>query len=126
MRKQYHFRPSQNGLYAWDVHRLVDLSKDIEPKFISLDSIKELGENYWYGGEGDVPSCVSIAEHCKLIRETDLVYPVILCSRGRVMDGMHRVCKAYIEGRKEIKVVQFTCDPEPDYIDVKHPDDLPY
>jgi hypothetical protein len=42
------------------------------------------------------------------------------------MDGMHRACKAFIEGKETIKVVQFINDPEPDFIDVKNPDDLPY
>ncbi len=126
MRKQYHFRPSKNGLYAWDVHKLIELSKNIEPKNIPLSLIIELNENYWFGGKGDTPICLAIAEHCKLIQETDLKFPIILSSNGRVMDGMHRVCKAFIESRKTIKAIQFSKDPEPDYTDVKHPDDLPY
>ena len=126
MRKQYHFRPSKNGLNAWDVHKLVELSKNIKPTNIPLSSISEVNENYWFGGKGDNPTCLAIAEHCKLMKETDLKFPIILSSNGRVMDGMHRVCKAIIEGRKTIKAVQFSKDPEPDFIDVKHPDDLPY
>ena len=126
LRKQYHFRPSENGLYAWDVHRLVELAKNIEPKYISLSSIEELHENYWFGGKGDNPTCLAIAEHCKLITETDLRFPIILSSNGRVMDGMHRACKAFIEGKETVKVVQFINDPKPDFIDVKNPDDLPY
>lgn len=126
MRKQYHFRPSENGLYAWDVHRLVELSEHIEPKNIPLSTIKELNENYWFGGKRDNPTCSAIAEHCKLITETELKYPIILSSNGRVMDGMHRVCKAFIEGKKTIKAIQFSKDPEPDFTDIKHPDDLPY
>ena len=61
----------------------------------------------------------------RLIEQTDLSYPIILSSDGRVMDGMHRVAKALFEGRKTIEAVQFNQDPEPDYEDV-HPDDLPY
>jgi len=46
-------------------------------------------------------------------------------SDGRVMDGMHRVCKALLEGRETIAALQFELDPEPDFRDVQ-PDDLPY
>jgi len=53
------------------------------------------------------------------------LHPIILASDGRVMDGMHRVCKALNENRETISAVQFENDPEPDYIGV-HPDDLPY
>ena len=126
MRKQYHFRPSKKGLYAWDIDRLIALTKDMESKLIHLDSIQELDENFWFAGEGDIPTCRAIAEHAKLIKETDLSFPIILCSRGRVMDGMHRVCKALVEGEEKIKAVQFVVDPEPDYEDIQSPDDLPY
>lgn len=57
--------------------------------------------------------------------ECDLAYPIILSSDGRIMDGMHRVCKALLENRTEIDAVRFRHDPEPDYIGI-HPDDLPY
>ncbi len=60
-----------------------------------------------------------------LIKETDLNYPIILSSDGRVMDGMHRVAKALLEGQETIEAVQFSQDPKPEYKDV-HPDDLPY
>ncbi|MBT2971095.1 MAG: hypothetical protein B6D72_01730 [gamma proteobacterium symbiont of Ctena orbiculata] len=126
MRKQYHFRSSKQGLDAWDVDRLIELSKAMEPKLICLDSIMELDENYWFGGEGDNPTCRAIAEHAKLIQMTDMTHPIILCSAGRVMDGMHRACRAYIEGEDKIMAVQFVIDPEPDFEDVQSPDDLPY
>jgi len=57
--------------------------------------------------------------------ECDLAFPVILSSDGRVMDGMHRVCKALFENRTEIEAVRFVHDPAPNYIGVD-PDDLPY
>ena len=57
--------------------------------------------------------------------DCDLAFPIILSSDGRVMDGMHRVCKALLQNHTEIKAVRFIQDPEPDYIGV-HPDDLPY
>ena len=82
MRKQYHFRPSRNGLYAWDVDHLVESAKNIEPKFIHINSIKEFDENFWFRGDGDIPTCRAIAEHAKLIQGSDLTFPIILCSNG--------------------------------------------
>ena len=51
MRKQYHFRPSKNGYYAWDVDKLVTRSKDFPVISVKLSEIKELDENFWYGGD---------------------------------------------------------------------------
>lgn len=125
MRKQYHFRPSENGYYAWDVDNLIELSKNFEVKQIPLDSIEEFDENYWFNGKDDNPSCRAITEHFKLVKETNLSYPIILSHDGKIMDGMHRVCKAFLENRTTIKALQFNKDPLPDYENV-HPDDLPY
>lgn len=61
----------------------------------------------------------------ELVNKADLKYPIILSASGRVMDGMHRVCKALLQGWDTIKGVQFEEDPEPDFKDV-YPDDLPY
>lgn len=125
MRKQYHLRPSGRGLLAWDVDRLVRLAADLPRRKVPLRAIRELDEAYWFGGEDARPTCRAVAEHARLIEETDLRYPIILSADGRVMDGMHRVAKAYLEGRAEIEAVQFEIDPEPDYVGVA-PDALPY
>lgn len=125
LRKQYHFRPSKNGYYAWDVHRLIALSKNFKPIQVPVDSIQELDENFWFGGENDVATCRKIVNHIRLIEAADLSYPIILASDSRVMDGMHRVAKSLLLGKTEISAVQFRQDPKPDYEDV-YPDDLPY
>ena len=125
MRKQYHFRPSERGLLAWDVHRLVELSAELPVFDMPLTEVRELDEAFWYGGDGDVPTCRSVALHAKLIDETDLAHPIILSEGGRVMDGMHRVCKALNLGRAMITAVRFETDPEPDFVGVA-PEDLPY
>lgn len=125
MRKQYYFRPSKNGFYAWDVDRLVERSKDLPVILVKLTDIKELDETFWYNGADSKPTVRSIAEHFKLVNETDLEYPIILSKDGRVMDGMHRVAKTLLSGQEEIKAVQFTYEVPPDYEDVQE-DDLPY
>ena len=124
MRKQYHFRPGPTGLRTWDVDRLVALTKDLPVIQIPLSAIAELDKPYWYD-HGAVPTCRSIAEHTRLINEADLSFPIILSSDGGVMDGMHRVAKAVMEGRSSVPARQFAQDPEPDYIGVD-PDKLPY
>jgi hypothetical protein len=121
MRKQYHFRPSAAGLKAWDVDRLVALSRHLHSESVSIASIRELDKTYW----GEPMTCRVVADHARLINESDLSYPVILSSDGRVMDGMHRVLKALLLGRSHIAAVRFVSDPEPDFVGVD-PDDLPY
>ena len=125
LRPQYHFRKSPRGLLAWDVRRLVKLSTDLPIQQVSVSSLAEINENHWYGHDAVEPTCRSIVEHCSLILAADLSYPIILDNTGRVMDGMHRVCRALMESRSHVAAVQFLVDPEPDYVN-REPESLPY
>jgi hypothetical protein len=91
---------------------------------VPLSAIGELDKPYWYD-HGYMPTCRNIAEHARLIIEADLNFPIILSSDGRVMDGMHRVAKAAMEGRNSLAAKKFAQDPEPDYVGVD-PEKLPY
>jgi hypothetical protein len=123
VRRQYHSRVVNGRTLIWDVHRLVELARSYQVRAVSLSSIGELDECFWF--EGEPATCRAVSLHAKLILEADLAYPIILSSSGRVMDGMHRVCRALLEGRTTVAAVQFTTDPEPDYIDADI-DALPY
>jgi hypothetical protein len=57
--------------------------------------------------------------------ECDLSCPIILSSDGWVMDGVHRVGKALLEGRERVQAVRLRSDPPPDFVGVA-PDQLPY
>lgn len=125
MRTQYHFRRSPQGLCAWNIHRLIELTRNLPRERVPLSAIRELDEPYWSGQPGQQLTCRNVVEHTRLILDCDFTYPIILSSDGRVMDGMHRVCKALLEGHSDIEAVRFISDPEPDYIGID-PDDLPY
>lgn len=125
IRAQYHFRPSPEGLLAWDVRRLVRLSRGLPVQAVSLAQLAELDSEHWYGHGNIRPTVRSIVEHCQLMLAAELAYPIILDSAGRVMDGMHRVSKALMQGHTHIDAVQFEQDPVPDHVDCD-PDALPY
>ena len=125
IRAQYYFCNSDDGLLAWDVRRLIELSKDLHVEPIDLTQIVELDENHWYANGSESPTCRSLLQHMQLIEEADLTFPVILDQEGRVMDGMHRVCKAVREGKDTIPAVRFATNPEPDFVGCD-PDELPY
>ena len=125
MRKQYHFWPSARGLLAWDVHRLIELSQGLPQRRIAVSQIHEIDEVYWFDGDRERPTCRNVLLHMKLIQAVDPRFPIILAGDGRVMDGMHRVAQAFLEGREEIDAVQFERTPDPDYVDC-NPQDLPY
>ncbi len=125
MRKQYNFWPGEHGVDAWDIDHLIELSRDLPICDVPLDSITEVDSDYWFRYGPVVPTVRLIVEHMKLVNEVEVVHPVILGAEGRVMDGMHRIARAILEGRSTIKAVQFVIEPEPDYRNCS-PEDLPY
>ena len=125
LRQQYHFRNSLQGLLSWDVFRLIRLAQNLPIIEIPLSNISELDEVFWYDLGDAKPTCRNILEHAQLINNADLQYPIILCHEGRVMDGMHRVCKAQMLGLETIKAVRFSSYLEPDHIGIEA-EELPY
>lgn len=113
MKKQTHSRPTEKGRAVWYTERLWSLARDLPAKWVRIDQIKEFDMDCWFGG--DVPTCRAVARHAKRIADADLSFPIILSSNGKLMDGGHRIAKAWMCGREEIAAVQFVEDPEPDF-----------
>ena len=123
VRKQYYFRQSARGLLAWDVDRLIALSRDFPSKHVRLTDLGELDQPW--SGEGEAQTWRGLIDHVRLIEAADLSFPIILAANGEVMDGRHRIAKAALANRDTIECVQFETDPEPDHVG-KQPEELPY
>jgi hypothetical protein len=124
VRKQYHFWRAATGLDAWDVDRLIRLSRDLPAIDLDVATIGEVDTVYWFD-ETDTPTVRRVVDHVRLINEVDTAHPIILGPDGRVMDGMHRVARAMLEGRTTIRAVRFEQLPNPDYRNCL-PSELPY
>jgi hypothetical protein len=125
MRKQYNAWPGEHGLDAWDVDRLIELTTDLPVIVVALDAIRDVESDYWFSHGAISPTVREIVEHMRLIQEVDTSCPIILSADGRLMDGMHRVARALLDGKRAIRAVQFETDPEPDYRNCRL-EDLPY
>lgn len=125
MRKQYHFWPATDGVDAWDVDRLIALSRDLPAMEVPISSISEVDSVYWFDADQEWPTVRKVAEHARLISEVDTSYPIILGWDGRVMDGMHRIARALLDDQPTIMAVRFEEPVDPDYRNCR-PQDLPY
>lgn len=125
MRKQYHFWPGVNGMDAWDVDRLIELSRNLPIIEVHVDEIGEIDSVYWFDDNARRPTVRRVVDHARLIHEVDASYPIILGPDGRVMDGMHRIAKTMLRGRDVISAVQFDELPDADFLDCR-PEELPY
>lgn len=103
------------GRAFWHDRTLWAAAAALTPARVAIDSIAEFDLNCWFTLRAP-PTCRAVANHAKRIFEADLTYPVILSASGQLMDGGHRIAKAWIAGQTEVLAVRFTEDPEPDWI----------
>jgi hypothetical protein len=94
------------------MHQLWELAKGLPVKKVRLSELDGFDEVQWFGGPRNIlPICRAIAEHARDIYESDLGYPIILSPTGEVLDGWHRICKAFLQGIEELDAIQLTTMP---------------
>lgn len=79
---------------------------------VPIADIAEFDENCWFGGRP--PTCSEVAEHARRIEAADLSHPVILNAGGGLMDGGHRIARAWLDGRTGRRC-PVQVDPPPDW-----------
>ena len=90
----------------WRMHQLWELAAGLPIKKVRLSELDGFDEVRWFGGPRNiVPTCRAIAEHARDINASDLSYPIILSPTGEVLDGWHRICKAFLQQIEELDAV---------------------
>jgi hypothetical protein len=110
-----HSRPTPAGRAFWSTATLWRAAEGLPSRRVPIADIAEFDQDCWFGGK-HTPSCRAVAEHARKIAAADLSYPVILAADGGLMDGGHRIAKAWLAGETEIATVRFEIDPPPDHV----------
>lgn len=114
--RETHSRPAPGGRAFWWTDTLWAAAAGLEPFEVDVDAIAELDMNCWFGPDTP-PTCRAVAEHARRIRDAQPEHPIILAADGGLMDGGHRVARAWLAGEARIRAVRFTVDPEPDWVE---------
>lgn len=115
---QKHSRLTPAGRAFWYTEHLWQLAAGLPVEDVAIDSIPEFDENCWFA---EPPTCREVARHAHRIMHADLDHPVILSADGRLMDGGHRLARAWLEGQTTVKARRFRIDPEPDWVEPVSP-----
>ena len=110
-----HARMLDGKRYVWHVDRLWALASDIAPCQVQVNSLSALDSDCWFGDWCE-PTLRNVADHARRIYEADLSYPILLGPEREVLDGVHRLAKAYLEGRPTVNAIAFKELPNPDSI----------
>ena len=111
-----HSHLTAQGRAYWLTERLWAAAKRLPVREVAIGDIAEFDQDCWFGA-AHAPTCRAVAEHARRIEAADLSRPIILAADGRLMDGGHRIAKAWLMGRATIAAVRFAVDPAPDYVE---------
>jgi hypothetical protein len=100
-------------LYLWVTRKIWALANDLPVFDYEVASFECFDKDVWFGSQ-HTPTVYNVLSHYKKIEAAHFGHPIILSQDGKVLDGVHRICKAYLEGRKTLPAVKFEKDPEPD------------
>jgi len=97
----------------WKVPRLIELSRDLPVQEVYLEDLPvwEPEMDGW-----GIRGLDDFVGNMQRVLDADLSYPIILSAEGWVMDGMHRIAKAKLQGFTTIKAVRFPVNPLPDSV----------
>ena len=94
------------------MQQLWEMAADLPSKKVRLSGLNALDEVRWFSERmNKLPTCRAVAEHAREIYDADFRFPIILSPTGVVLDGMHRLCKAFLLGMEEIDAVQLPAMP---------------
>jgi hypothetical protein len=74
-----------------------------------------LDENAWFHGKNQ-PTFRVFIQHYQRVDQADLSFPIIINPKFGLLDGLHRIAKAYVIGHSSIKAVILAELPEADYV----------
>ena len=104
---------SDGSMRFFRTHELWELAKTLPIRQVRLENLEGFDDVHWFGGGMKVrPTCRLIAQHARDIYEADLSYPIILSPTGEVLDGWHRICKAFLQGLEHLDAVQLMTMPQ--------------
>lgn len=94
------------------MQQLWEMAAGLPSRKVRVSDLNALDEVRWFSERMQkLPTCRAVAEHARDIYEVDFQFPIILSPSGEVLDGMHRLCKAFLQNMEEIDAVQLPTMP---------------
>src|SRR5262245_15999882 len=109
-------QPSPDGVTPfWRMPTLWAAAAGRRATEVAIADLGILDAVVWFGGPHDVqPTVRRVAERARDIFNADLSFPIILTQSGEVLDGAHRIAKAFLSGLRTLPAIIIDDWPPPD------------
>jgi hypothetical protein len=77
-----------------------------------------LDEDFWFQSN-QKPTIRNIIRHSERIFNADASFPIIIDKSGNILDGYHRIARAFLFDKAIINIQQLMVLPEPDFVEKK-------
>jgi hypothetical protein len=105
------------GTPYWTMHTIWAAAKGKPELSVAIAELNLLDAVVWFGGPKNIePTIRRVAERARDIFNADFNCPIIMTRSGEVLDGAHRIAKAYLQGLQTITAVVLDDYPPPDGI----------
>ena len=95
-----------DGRKVWYITTIWRAAEGLPVSDVPIASIRELDQVVWFSDAwGKKPTCRAVIDHCVRIMQAEFTHPVILGPDGGVLDGMHRIAKAMLDGATTVRAV---------------------
>lgn len=99
---------------CWSVEDLWEAAKEYPVELIPVvDLVDKLNGTCWTEGAGEDATPQWVLGHTRRILKADLNCPILIDEKNNILDGVHRLCKAVLDGRDNIAVQRIERLPEP-------------
>ena len=89
-----------------DVHKLWKYVEGFEVELLHVRSLMEELQHKPLWLDECSGSLKGFLDHCARVERADLSFPIIVNQQGEVLDGLHRLCKAFMNGERLIRAVR--------------------
>ncbi|GAB4197074.1 MAG: hypothetical protein OHK0022_15100 [Roseiflexaceae bacterium] len=120
-------RCEQDGaIYRWRAATIWEAARLIPAEQLPLALFESLLDRDLWFQHYEVPTIRNVMRHWERVESADLSYPVILAPSGAVLDGTHRIIKAFTLRHATVLAVRLPTYPPSDFHDdgvfLEHPD----
>lgn len=104
---------TKNWLLVWKVEDLIEYSRSIETKWVTLDKLNPKLIS-WFGEDCENTSLAELVDHLRRVDSANTNYPILMRENFTILDGSHRYIKALMQGADTIPAKILTTMPAPD------------
>ena len=113
MTTQFEGHTYSDGKAVWTVEELWLAADGLPVELMRVELFVEQLEGTCWTHTGTEASPNWVLEHTRRILDADMDFPIIIDKGGIVLDGIHRLCKAVLEGREFVSVQRLVQMPSP-------------